>query len=110
MLSEALTRYVDLHRSVGFKFRIQHLLLRNFVRFAEAHGDEFVRVARVLDWAARAPSRLNAGTGCSPRAALLWRCAPRILVMSCRQPMRSAGEGSSGERRTYMRRTRSQHS
>lgn len=57
MLSEALTRYVDLHRSVGFKFRIQHLLLRNFVRFAEAHGDEFVRVARVLDWAARAPSR-----------------------------------------------------
>lgn len=56
MLSEALTRYVDLHRSVGFKFRIQHLLLRNFVRFAETRGDEFVRVARVLDWAARAPS------------------------------------------------------
>jgi hypothetical protein len=48
MLSEALTRYVDLHRSVGFKFRVQHLLLRNFVRFAEAHGDEFVQVARVL--------------------------------------------------------------
>jgi integrase len=56
MLSEALTRYVDLHHSVGFKFRIQHLLLRNFVRFAEARGDEFVQVARALDWAGQAPS------------------------------------------------------
>ena len=56
MLSEALTRYVELHRSVGFKFRTQHLLLRNFVQFAEAHGDEFVQVTRVLDWAAEAPS------------------------------------------------------
>lgn len=56
MLSQALRRYVDLHRSLGFRFRIQHSLLRNFVIFAEAQGDEFIRVACVLDWAARAPS------------------------------------------------------
>jgi integrase len=56
MLSQDLTRYVDLHRSLGFRFRIQHSLLRNFVTFAEAHEDEFIRVDRVLDWAARAPS------------------------------------------------------
>jgi integrase len=56
MLSQDLTRYTDLHRSLGFKFRIQHSLLRNFVTYAEAQGDEFVRVDRVLDWAARAPS------------------------------------------------------
>ena len=56
MLSQDLTRYVDLHRSVGFKFRIQHSVLRNFVAFAEAQGDQFVRATRVLDWAARAPS------------------------------------------------------
>jgi integrase len=56
MLSEALTRYVDLHRSLGFKFRTQFSLLRNFVAFAEAEGDTFVQVARVLGWAARAPS------------------------------------------------------
>ena len=56
MLSQDLTRYVDLHRSLGFRFRIQHSLLRNFVAFAEAHGDEFVHVNRVLGWAARAPS------------------------------------------------------
>ena len=56
MLSQALTRFVELHHSLGYKLRIQHSLLRNFVRFAEAHGDEFIRVDRVLDWAARAPS------------------------------------------------------
>jgi hypothetical protein len=38
MLSKALTRYVDLHRSLGFKFRVQRLLLANFVRFAEEHA------------------------------------------------------------------------
>jgi integrase len=42
--------------ALGYTFRIQQSLLRNFVRFAEAHGDEHVRLARVLDWAARAPS------------------------------------------------------
>jgi integrase len=56
MLSQDLTRHVDLHRSLGFKFRIQHSLLRNFVAFAEAQGDELVRVDRVLAWAAQAPS------------------------------------------------------
>ena len=56
MLSEALTRYVDLHLSLGFKFRVQRLLLASFVRFAEQHGDEFIRAARVLEWAVQAPS------------------------------------------------------
>ena len=36
MLSQDLKRYVDLQRSLGFRFRIQHSLLRNFVTFAEA--------------------------------------------------------------------------
>jgi hypothetical protein len=56
MLSEALARYVDLYRSLGFKFRVQRSLLANFVRFAEGRGDEFIRVARVLEWAVQAPS------------------------------------------------------
>jgi integrase len=56
MLSQDLTRYVDLHRSLGFRFRTQHSLLRNFVTYADAQRDKFVRVDRVLDWAARAPS------------------------------------------------------
>jgi integrase len=56
MLSQDLTRYTDLKRSLGFKFRTQFALLRIFVAYAEHAGDEFVRIDRVLDWAARAPS------------------------------------------------------
>ena len=56
MLSDDMTRFVDLHRGLGFKFRTQHGLLRSFVAFAEAHGDELVRRDRVLDWASQAPS------------------------------------------------------
>ena len=56
MLSRDMARYVDLRRSLGFLFRVQHSFLRNFVAFAEARGDDFVRIDRVLDWAARAPS------------------------------------------------------
>jgi hypothetical protein len=56
MLSDDMTRFVDLHRGLGFKFHTQHGLLRSFVAFAEAHGDEFVRRDRVLDWASQAPS------------------------------------------------------
>jgi hypothetical protein len=56
MLSYTLTQYVDLHRSLGFKFRVQGSLLANFVAFAETHGDGFVRLERVLDWAGQAPS------------------------------------------------------
>lgn len=56
MLSQDATRYLELHRAMGFKFRIQGSLLRNFVAFAEPRGDEFVRTQSVLHWAAQAPS------------------------------------------------------
>jgi integrase len=56
MLSQDIIRYVELHRAMGFKFRTQHLLLRNFSRFAAQRGDPYVRTQTVLDWAAQAPS------------------------------------------------------
>jgi len=56
MMSRYLARYVDQQRSLGFKFRVQHILLRGYVAFAEEHGDRHIRSARVLAWAARAPS------------------------------------------------------
>ena len=56
MLSQDAARYIELHRAMGFKFRIQGSLLRSFVGFAEPRGDQFVRTQRVLDWAAKAPS------------------------------------------------------
>ena len=56
MLSADMMRYVELHHAAGFKFRTQHQMLTSFVVFAEQHGDEFVRVDRAIEWAARAPS------------------------------------------------------
>ena len=56
MLSADMMRYVELHRAVGFRFRTQHQLLSSFAAFADAHGDEFVRIERALDWASRSSS------------------------------------------------------
>ena len=56
MLNEDITRYVELHRAMGFKFKLQACLLRHFARFAEPLGECFVRNETVLDWAAQAPS------------------------------------------------------
>jgi integrase len=56
VLSKDLQRHADLHWALGFKFRTQHALLRLFVAHAEKSGDEFVSAARVVDWAAQAPS------------------------------------------------------
>jgi integrase len=56
MLSADMERYVELKRAAGFKFNDQASLLKNFVAFTEAYGDEFVRAHRVLNWAASAPS------------------------------------------------------
>ena len=56
MLSRDLASYVDQKRSLGFKFQSQTVVLSSFVRFAKERGDRYVRNARVLTWAAQAPS------------------------------------------------------
>jgi len=56
MLSEHVSRYIELHRSLGFKFRLQACLLNHFVRFAESRGDITIRSESVLAWANEAPS------------------------------------------------------
>ncbi|WP_309142536.1 tyrosine-type recombinase/integrase, partial [Bradyrhizobium sp. sGM-13] len=47
---------MDQQRSLGFKFRVQEILLRGYVAFAEELGDRHINKTRVLEWAARAPS------------------------------------------------------
>lgn len=56
MLTEDITRYVELHRTMGFKFKLQACLLRHFARYAEALGDISVRNETVIAWATEAPS------------------------------------------------------
>lgn len=71
MLREDVTRYMELHRRLGFKFRTQSLLLTNFVAFAESQEGEFINTSQAVKWAGQAPSppqRRN-------RLATLRRCA-----------------------------------
>lgn len=56
MLSEHVSHYIELRRSLGFKFRLQACLLNHYVRFAESRGDTTVRSESVLAWANEAPS------------------------------------------------------
>jgi integrase len=60
MLSQDLDRYIALQRARGLKFTTQSYLLRSFVTFAEAAGDDNVCSGRVLDWAARTTSAMQA--------------------------------------------------
>jgi integrase len=56
MLILDVKRYADLHRSLGFKFRCQHGLLRSFANFATRRGETTVRSQTAIAWAAQAPS------------------------------------------------------
>ena len=56
MLSQDVALYIDLHHSLGFKFRSQRILLQSFAAFAEEQGDKHIRSDRVIAWAAHAPS------------------------------------------------------
>jgi integrase len=56
MMRKELARYIGLKRSLGFQFRCQHILLKGFFAFAAERGDRYVKTARVLEWAALAPS------------------------------------------------------
>lgn len=56
MLSKAVARYVDLHRSLGYQFRQQNILLHNFAAFAEQRGEQFVLTSSAIGWAGQAPS------------------------------------------------------
>jgi integrase len=56
MLTTDIRDYVDLHRAMGLKFKLQEGVLRHFAAFAVPLGDEWVRIETVLAWAVQAPS------------------------------------------------------
>ncbi|GAB6848219.1 tyrosine-type recombinase/integrase [Paraburkholderia kururiensis] len=56
MLANAVSRYVELHRAMGFKYLAQDRLLRSFAVFADAREDGSIRTQSVIDWAGQAPS------------------------------------------------------
>ena len=56
MLSDEVTRYVALQRSLGLKFNNEDQILRSFVTYAEANGDQHMRAARIFAWCTSASS------------------------------------------------------
>lgn len=56
MLSDDVGRYVEQHRALGYKYRIQSGLLRSFAAFAIERGEDVVRARSVLEWAEQGPS------------------------------------------------------
>lgn len=51
MLIEAVKRYANLQRAMGYKYDDQARSLRQFAEYAADRGDDFIRVERVLTWA-----------------------------------------------------------
>lgn len=56
MLNDAVTRHIDLYRSMGFKYKAQAYMLKSFAAFADSRSELFIRTETVLEWAASAPS------------------------------------------------------
>lgn len=56
MLSQAANDYLTLRRSLGFKLVDTGELLTSFVACAAERGEEVIKAATALDWAARGPS------------------------------------------------------
>jgi len=56
MLNKMINHYIELYRSMGFKYRVQNCLLQNYAVFAKKQGDTYVRCETVLKWAKQAPS------------------------------------------------------
>jgi integrase len=56
MLTAHVERYLALRQALGFKLRDVARELRAYARYAEARGDDCIRLATAADWAAQAPS------------------------------------------------------
>ena len=53
---EDAERYVGLKQYVGFSYRSQSWVVRQYAQYATHQGDRFVRSARVIEWAAKTSS------------------------------------------------------
>jgi integrase len=56
VLIATVERHIALHLATGYLFRNQSCLLRSFAKFAESKGDDVVRTATALEWAALGPT------------------------------------------------------
>ncbi len=96
MLTHAMERYVELYRAGGFKFDEQHNVLKSFVAFAAAAGDEVVRSDRVFEWTALTPS--------ARRRRILLRTVRRFaLTLKAEDPRHEVPAANALGRVTFQR-------
>ena len=55
-ITEHVARFVETKQTLGYRFTNNEQMLRNFVRFAEARNETFVRSGTALDWASASAS------------------------------------------------------
>jgi integrase len=51
-----VARYIELHRAMGYQYRVQAYMLESFAAFVDSRDQPSIRTQTVLDWAALAPS------------------------------------------------------
>jgi len=73
LIENHVNEYVELKRALGYKFTEQEGTLRRFAQFADGHGDTFVTVSRVVQWASMAPS---------PRRSAAWLSVVRNFAIT----------------------------
>jgi len=56
MIRHCVDAFVRQKHALGFKYRVQSSLLRNYAAFAHARGDTYIVVDTVLEWSREAPS------------------------------------------------------
>lgn len=55
-IMQLVDEFISQQHALGFKYRVQSCLLRNYATFAQERGDRFITTDRVLEWSREAPS------------------------------------------------------
>ena len=99
MLSQDVERYVTSKRIVGYKFTYPAYSLKRFADYAMAHGDQFIRVERVLAWVtAETPSATR-------RSRLVARVRRFALDMQAEDPRHEVPPRDCFGRAKYVRKS-----
>ena len=93
-LEQALTEYLSIRRSLGFRLREPEASLRNFVAFLQAEGASYITRELALRWANQptkvSPFNLGMAFGYGPMLCYLAQCCRASHRNSARRPSPSS--------------------
>ena len=104
-----IARFLEIKRSLGYRFEQHEELLRRFARFAEARNETHVRSETALEWASASTSRAASSTFQVTKLRVLRDFAAWLQAEDDRQPIQSParnhprpGQGAPRTRTTTM--------